>query len=187
MAKVIDDLGNLILQEAKAIAYEEGLGEISIRKVATHCNIATGTIYNYYPTKIDLVMAVVEDFWAQCFRNIHKELAGQLDFFETLEKIYFYMLEYLEHFKKNLLIELTLLDTKAKSIGKQKEAVYINKFSHMILQLINAHQDEFNMEVVEKIGKAELAEFIFSNYINLLKTQKHNYSSFDFILKKVLS
>lgn len=186
MARVIDDLGNLILQAAKEIAYEEGLGEISIRKVASHCNIATGTIYNYYPTKTDLVMAVVEDFWAQCFRNMHQVLDEQLDFFKTLEQIYNYVLEYLEQFKRNLLVELTLLDTKAKNVGKQRESIYINKFSDMILRLINKHKEEFNIEVIEKIGEAGLARFIFSNYIAMLKAQDHNYSSFDFILKKIL-
>lgn len=51
ISKISENMTKHILEISKEIAYKEGLSEISMRKVASKCDIALGTIYNYYPTK----------------------------------------------------------------------------------------------------------------------------------------
>ena len=40
-----------ILEHALKIAIEEGVDKVSIRKLATSCGIAVGSMYNYYKDK----------------------------------------------------------------------------------------------------------------------------------------
>ena len=42
---------DLILEKALLIAKREGVDKLSIRKLATACGIAVGSVYNYYPDK----------------------------------------------------------------------------------------------------------------------------------------
>ena len=45
-----------ILGAAKEIAALEGVAQISIRGVAKACGVSVGSIYNYFPTKSELVI-----------------------------------------------------------------------------------------------------------------------------------
>jgi AcrR family transcriptional regulator len=48
-----------ILDAAKALATEGGIGAVQIAPVAARANIAAGTVYRYFPAKTDLVAALV--------------------------------------------------------------------------------------------------------------------------------
>ena len=58
-----------LLEAAREIARRDGLGHISIRRTAAMCGVSIGTVYNYYPAKADLVLAVIEDFWKRVFHG----------------------------------------------------------------------------------------------------------------------
>jgi AcrR family transcriptional regulator len=49
-----------IMAAAQALAVEGGMGAVQIAAVALRANIAAGTVYRYFPSKIDLIAALVE-------------------------------------------------------------------------------------------------------------------------------
>ncbi len=59
-----------ILEIAKTIIDENGIHALSIRSLANKCNMATGSLYNYFSSKNDLVVKVVTSFWYD-FMNIN--------------------------------------------------------------------------------------------------------------------
>src|SRR5258706_278655 len=48
-----------IIEAARALASESGLGAVQVVPVAERAGIAAGTVYRYFPSKDDLVAAVV--------------------------------------------------------------------------------------------------------------------------------
>ena len=60
---------DLILEKALLISKREGVDKLSIRKLATACGIAVGSVYNYYPDKDALVTAMAEVFWNNIFSD----------------------------------------------------------------------------------------------------------------------
>lgn len=157
-----------------------------MRNVATKCDIALGTIYNYFPTKMDLVVAIIESFWAECFKHIHKIYNQDLDFFEQLEVLYFCTLDYLEQFKTNWLSDLSSLSSINKSKGKQKEEEYMSRFIRLLEEIFKAHHEEFNKEIYSTFDEQKLIKFIFSNFMTMLKNGERDYHFFNNILKRLL-
>jgi AcrR family transcriptional regulator len=51
---------NAILASARAVAAEAGMGMVQIVPVAERAGIAAGTVYRYFPKKVDLVRALVK-------------------------------------------------------------------------------------------------------------------------------
>jgi AcrR family transcriptional regulator len=49
-----------IMEAAEALAAQGGMGAVQIAAVAVRANIAAGTVYRYFPSKIDLISALVE-------------------------------------------------------------------------------------------------------------------------------
>uniref|UniRef100_UPI0028057977 TetR/AcrR family transcriptional regulator n=1 Tax=uncultured Anaerococcus sp. TaxID=293428 RepID=UPI0028057977 len=52
-----------ILKESRDLVAEEGLDALSIRKLAKKCDLAVGTIYNYFSSKDDLMISTIESVW----------------------------------------------------------------------------------------------------------------------------
>ena len=50
-----------ILEECRKIVMEQGISAVNMRSVAAACGVAVGSIYNYFPSKTDLIGAAVED------------------------------------------------------------------------------------------------------------------------------
>lgn len=49
-----------ILCAGKEIVLEKGLQGLNIRDVARRCGVSVGSIYNYFPTKSDLIVATIK-------------------------------------------------------------------------------------------------------------------------------
>ena len=72
MPKRVIDRDQLI-GEAYQIASNDGISALSVRKVATACGIAVGSVYVYFPTKADLTTAVLTRFFDE---NLSDELCA---------------------------------------------------------------------------------------------------------------
>ena len=80
-----------ILEQALMIAKKEGVDKLSIRKLASACGIAIGSVYNYYPDKETLVVAVAETFWNHIFVDQDKLYRSGMGFTHFLEQYYSYL------------------------------------------------------------------------------------------------
>jgi AcrR family transcriptional regulator len=67
MPKIIKDLKDQILASAIKIFNESDFKGVSLRKVASDCNIAVGTLYNYYPSKKEIMLDVFNKLWTNTF------------------------------------------------------------------------------------------------------------------------
>jgi len=56
-----------ILKAARRLASDMSMSLIGIRQVADACNIAVGSVYNYFPSKAELLAALTEDIWVSAF------------------------------------------------------------------------------------------------------------------------
>ena len=58
-----------LLQASQAIAIESGLQALHIRALAQRCGVSVGSVYNYFPSKADLLAATVEAVWESVFHT----------------------------------------------------------------------------------------------------------------------
>ena len=77
-----------ILEHALNIAIEEGVDQVSIRKLAASLNIAVGSMYNYYKDKEALMTAVSEHFWNNILKDQEQLFRPGMGFTMFLEQYY---------------------------------------------------------------------------------------------------
>ena len=70
MPKIIENLREQILNEAKKQLSEQGYEKTTIRSVAQECGIAVGTVYNYFKSKDVLIASLVLEDWNYCIQSI---------------------------------------------------------------------------------------------------------------------
>ena len=82
MPKKIENLKDMILQDARIILKKQGYEQLAIRKVANDCHIAVGTVYNYFPSKEMLAAYVMLEDWQ--VEGMHSLLGRRLGLWTTM-------------------------------------------------------------------------------------------------------
>jgi AcrR family transcriptional regulator len=178
---------DIILSAAKDIAEKQGITKINIRSVAKNSGIAIGTVYNYFPSKGDLLIAVIENFWEGAFANVNWQSFIHDNFYDNLGKIYNILYVYLNKFKENWLEQLSLLKTQEKELGRQRQEEYFKKILNRIESLMDMDNDLKQYKWNDQVSKEKMAEFIFQNMIIMLRKGEKDISFFILILHKALS
>ena len=66
MPKMIENLENRLMEEARRQIEESGYGSLTIRSVAKGCGVGVGTVYNYFSSKEELLAKHLLEDWKQC-------------------------------------------------------------------------------------------------------------------------
>ena len=59
-----------ILSVSKEMVAQCGIQAINMRNVAKECGVAVGSVYNYFPSKNDLIIAVIDVIWKEIIQGI---------------------------------------------------------------------------------------------------------------------
>lgn len=62
-----------ILEISRDLVLKGGFSAISMRAIASRCNIAVGSIYNYFPSKALLLTATIEKVWEEIFAPLYQQ------------------------------------------------------------------------------------------------------------------
>lgn len=175
------DLRERILSVSKQLAYTNGISNINIRQVASQTGIALGTVYNYYPSKGDLIAAIVEDFWKGMFKGLDLQHLRQLGVVDGLESAYFSLLGYFNSFKTNLLAELTSLKSEDKKVSMEREREYLGRVLIFIEELLLSDERFSKGRTSAEIKKLSL--FIYDNLLAMLRRGDRDFEFFKGILQ----
>ena len=75
MPKIIENLPQRLMAEARRQIEESGFAAMTIRSVAKACGVGVGTVYNYFSSKDDLLASSMQDDWMVCVAAMG-EVAG---------------------------------------------------------------------------------------------------------------
>ena len=66
MPKILENIKEKLLEEAKRQVMEAGYSSMTIRSVAKACGVGVGTVYNYFPSKDMLIASFMLTDWMSC-------------------------------------------------------------------------------------------------------------------------
>lgn len=75
MPKIIENLPQRLMEEARRQIQKSGYAAMTIRSVAKGCGVGVGTVYNYYESKDALTAAFMLEDWRECIRRI-EDISG---------------------------------------------------------------------------------------------------------------
>jgi len=77
MRKKDQDIQPALLASARRIACQQGVEAISIRNLATDVGVSVGTVYNYYESKQDVLLALTEEYWQGVLEELQLCITAQ--------------------------------------------------------------------------------------------------------------
>ena len=111
MPKIIENLREKLIIEARKQVMEQGYGAMTIRSVASACGVGVGTVYNYFDSKDILIASFMIGDWLECKTAIE---VGCKEAKEPKSALYCIYKE-MNHFKKKYEVLFSDKDAKANS------------------------------------------------------------------------
>lgn len=184
MSRIIENPKQLILSKAKELLYNEGYTKLSMRALSRACDIALGTIYNYYPTKKELIIEMMTDYW-QNYLYILKDIVSSNDsLYIKLNKIFDELSVFIKSFKQLWLTPELYDSPEYIKGGLEKEYVFMERLIVVIEDILKKEQANNNIQI--KLDSYETAKFILMNFITMVQMPLFKYSSFELFLKELL-
>ena len=182
MPKNIEDPKQEILKQAKIILLNEGYKGLNMRTVARECNFAVGTIYNYFPTKDDLLAILMADYWEEYYGVMEKIDLEDLDLLSKLRKIY----EQLEIFVNTFLGMWLKMNRdihyQHSEAGLKRKDDFTEKLVIKLESMIDQEYIFGNDIIRFEVTTYEISKFIILNFLMMAQMKQFEYDSFEKII-----
>lgn len=171
-----------ILEVGKTIVLQQGAQTLNIRAVASLCGISVGSVYNYFPSKTELLSAIIAEIW----NDIFFASEPPSDFLSYLAQL-FQQMEKLGNRHPCFLgvhsISFTDIDREK---GRQIMEDYFLKI-RLSLKKVLAEDPLIPCEVFdENLTVDDVVDIVFSSLVSMLTDRNYNYRSFLELLKRTL-
>lgn len=184
LSRIIENPKQLILIKAKDILYREGYSKLSMRTLSKACDIALGTIYNYYPTKQNLVIEMMTDYWQNYLYSVQNVADSDADVYRKLNNIFKELKIFIESFRQYWLTPELYDSPEYVEGGLKKEYVFMEKLIDIVEDILVKEQASHHIHI--KLDTRETANFIIMNFITMIQMPLFKYASFEVFLKELL-
>lgn len=150
-----------ILSVSRRFITQNGFGAVNMRAIAAACGVSVGSVYNYFPSKGDLLCAVVESVWHDIFH-----LSGQTLRFCSFSDCVCWLFDSIrkgcEEYPAFFTLHSLGFSASEKQKGKEMmERSFAHIRSSMLLVLQsdpNVRKDAFDGE----LGREEFVQMVFT-------------------------
>lgn len=186
MPKLIDDPKQEILKQAKIILVHKGFEALNMRTVAKECRFAVGTIYNYFPTKDDLLAQLMADYWEEYYEVLEKIDQEEFDLLSKLRKMYEQLEIFLDTFLETWLKMNRDPHYHHSKEGFKRKEDFIEKLIIKMETLIREENILVKHLISFEVTTYEISKFIILNFLMMAQMKQFKYDSFEKILKALL-
>lgn len=175
-----------LIKAAREIVFEEGAEKLNIRYLAKKCGIATGSVYNYFPSKSELIFAVVEEFWKSVFHQDVCKIQGDISFVEFFETIYVRLCANLQDFRSIFMSQFEAMKSSEKEKGRLVEQKYLQHVKNGFLMALGQDKKISNAVWTDTFTKEKFVAFLFTNMFSMLTDEERDCSYFKEVLNRIL-
>lgn len=166
MRRKDDTLRGTLIELAQHIADTEGIEAVNIRSIARKAGIASGTIYNYFSNKDEILLALTEEYWKQTLLEVGTEITAD-SFCEQLQEIFYFLQERIDKSAGKLMNSLGSLEVAGQAHMASAQSALEAVLIQLLEQDARVRGDVWN----ETFTREQFARFIMMNMTMLLRAR----------------
>lgn len=174
-----------ILQASCEIIREKGLVDLNMREVASRTHVALGSIYNYFPSKNDLLIAVIGSIWKEIMASFNKE-EHLNDFINYISCLFKTISTGKEQYPDFFTMHAIHFSNSSKDKGRVEMEHYLEQIKagmyESLLTDSRIKKDLFNHE----LSASALIDFVFDNMMTALVKGNKNIDLLLYIISSTL-
>lgn len=180
MPKIIESPREAILEHAKKIVLKDGYDQLTIRNVAKDAEVSIGTVYNYFPTKRDLMVQLLEDYWNSYLITIDEIDMKHQDMYDKLHEFYKELEVFVKDFRE---IWVKNYPGGHKDNAFTKRNDFMEKLNKRLEKILEASKESGSVNL--PLDTYTTSKFIIMNFFMMAMMNQFDYESFEKILKKL--
>ena len=181
MRKKNELMRDQLLNSARDIAAAEGTEAINIRRLATQVGIASGTVYNYFQSKEDVLLALTEEYWRNAMGEMRQAIHADT-FTGQVAEIYAFLRARIDDSAGTLMGSLR----EVEAAGRQRMAAMQAGLRAAIVRRMEADGRIRTAVWNERFTKERYADFVLQNLLMLLQKKEDSIDFFLDILERTL-
>lgn len=181
MRKKDDTLRDTLLDCARSVADSEGLGAVNIRSIARKAGIATGTVYNYFANKDEILLALTEDYWKQALVELGDAVTSD-SFCGQLEEIFLFLRDRIDRSAGRLMGSLVNVEAAGLHRMESMQTALESSLVRRMEQDGGIRGDIWD----ETFTRKKFARFLMMNMTMLLRARAQNMDFLMEIVKRTI-
>lgn len=170
-----------ILSVGKEIVTQSGFDALNMRTIAQRCNISVGSVYNYFPSKGELVTATIASIWQEIIYDSHTGVK-RLGFLETIQILFEKIYKGSEKYPSFFTVHPMSLPNIQKQQGREMMDRYFMHIKNGLLTSLEEDPEVIEDVFTDRFTKPAFVDFVFSNILTLLMNGK---TSCEYLLEVV--
>ena len=167
------DLYNKILDISKEITIKYGLNNINMRLISKNCNISIGSIYNYFPSKSDLIVATIESIWEDIF-NIDTESFNFDNFIDCINWLFNTINENSVKYPDFFTLHYINLNSTQKIKGRKAMEYFLKSIKYKLLRILEKDKNIKSSAFNDFLTPTIFIDYVFTLLISLLIQKQNN-------------
>ncbi|HNY83679.1 MAG TPA: TetR/AcrR family transcriptional regulator [Anaerolineaceae bacterium] len=162
-----------ILEACRQLVSDKGLSFLNMRAVAKSCGVALGSLYYYFPSKNDLLIATIESVWEDIFRIKDTDIS-KLPFPEFIDRCFGHIQLGIQRYPNFFTIHSISFSTKSQNKARDSMEHYLAQIKEQMLSSLHADERVCKDAFSTDFSEADFVDFVLSNIICLLIQKKNN-------------
>lgn len=160
-----------ILRNCRQLVSEQGLSSLNMRLVAKSCKVALGSLYYYFPSKNDLLIATIESVWEDIF-YLKDTSVSHSCFTEYIDQIFNNIQSGIQKYPNFFTIYSMSISSKAQTKAQNSMEHYLTQIKQSMSASLHADEQIKATAFSNKFTKDDFIDFVLSNIIDLLIRKK---------------
>lgn len=181
MKKKDDSLRQKLLNTARVLAEEEGIDKLNIRSISKKAGVASGTVYNYFSGKDEILLILTKEYWKQTLLEMDAAISAE-SFCEALLEMILYLKERIRKPAGEWMNRLG----GVRLAGQESMASAQEELKQMLLRRMEQDPNIWNDIWDDSFTKEQFSEFIRMNLMELLKTEGSQTEFFIRVIQRMI-
>lgn len=173
-----------ILKVCKDLVAKNNISKLSMRAVASECNIALGSLYNYFPSKADLVCSTVESIWQEVFIKYNEDNFDNL--MDYIACLFNNLQTSKQKYPKFFTMHALGFESDEKNQGLRRMHLYFDDFKNNIIKLIEKDKNVDINNFKKGLTYKKFADYIVTLVISSIIKDDFDKEPLIELIKKVL-
>lgn len=181
MRKKDETMRETLLDLARQAAWEHGPDGINIRSLAKQAGVATGTVYNYFENKDDLLLALTEEYWQNTLLDMQREI-NTGSFAMQLREIYKFLMGRIASSGGILMASLGRVEAAGRQRMQSMQQVLQKELLSRMLEDQDIRAGIWN----QQLSQEAFANFITVHLVAMMRSHGRSIDAFIEIVERIL-
>lgn len=181
MRKKDETLQTSLLDHARTLLHDQGIDAINIRALAKLSGVSVGTVYNYFASKEDILLALTEEYWKNTLREMESALPSG-SFLAQIEAIYTFLRERMNDSARALMGSLGSVE----AAGQQRMQAMQQVLRAAVIRRMDRDESILDSLWQGAFTQQRYADFVILNLMMYLRMNAPDIKFFLEIIKKTL-